>query len=917
MNYTGDGYLYIFTRHGYKPTPAVVAEAVKAELERYGFQNVTAQVENIANNGVTTWKVEGMWNGVKYVFTGTGEFTRSTAEIVVNNKISYVWVDGKLTAERLGLANGDYKINQTTVDEKGDEEKRAGYVRVTTVDGKKVVAFYDTDGTARPDLTSFNDFIIAGDVVVFTTVNNFKPAEPTTIQGEVSENLPGVTATFNGIAAGEDISASVGAPVTIEITGAAAAPESRATVTTFEDGKVYTVTINGAEYTSTAAKDNKITVTYTIKSGDTKIEITDIVEKVETVEGAVTVEVKGAGDAGTYTADTKTLTEAGKEYTITITDENYNTGDTYVVSGEGVTGVDNKDGTITVTYTTPAEIPAEGMTLTITVTKTAYVDTGDSEIVKAVMGTPTGPNVTVTEFQAYWAEGETAPDILSSKKLIAKALTDAGYSVTEADIDLENKTVTENSAGMGYVISWSTAAPTVTRLYKVTFNGDANTAVYGKNGADVTLDVPSTVKGILPEDKASDGDAGSDIKKPTLNRCTIRVANADVNYVEAIKVTSTIASGALEDAGSNELLIATIKPIGTGTEAFLVSNTWIQKDYKITLSAGADLAANQKFNLVVNGTATAKTAAADGTFDEEVTVVGDANGEMTITVAATFDVYLDDATTPLTFDANGTIILDGMAGKKLVYLDVSDDSLKDASSAWAAGATSKDGTLTLATLAGLTDAVSATGDIHIYRAYELDMSGVTDYEVYTGYPCVAENKLTLTANKAYVKASGASELYVMAGDANTWLVTAAGAKVVLGTARQDPNQIRKGVWPITLTAALDGDTEIVAGAAFEAVEIDLAAAGLKADNTNEVTVVNFGAENTITIDATKLVWTDGADIGGAKVTVSVDGSDPTKVVLDNAAGTAINQGANKLNVGTLKVVLSDGRTMTYNIVINP
>ena len=368
VNYTGDGYLYIFTRHGYKPTPAVVAEAVKAELERYGFQNVTAQVENIANTGVTTWKVEGMWNGVKYVFTGTGEFTRSTAEIVVNNKISYVWVDGKLTAERLGLANGDYKINQTTVNEKGDEEKRAGYVRVTTENGKKVVAFYDADGTARPDLTSFNDFIIAGDVVVFTTVNNFKPAEPTTIKGEVSESLTGVTATFNGLAEGEDISASVGAPVTIEITGAAAAPESRAAVTTFEDGKVYTVTINGAEYTSTAAKDNKITVTYTIKSGDTKIEITDIVEKVETVEGAVTVEVKGAGDAGTYTADPKTLTEAGKKYTITITDTAYKAGDTYTVAGEGVTGTDNGNGTITVTYTTPAEIPAEGMTLTITVT---------------------------------------------------------------------------------------------------------------------------------------------------------------------------------------------------------------------------------------------------------------------------------------------------------------------------------------------------------------------------------------------------------------------------------------------------------------------------------------------------------------------------------------------------------------------
>ena len=629
----------------------------------------------------------------------------------------------------------------------------------------------------------------------------------------------------------------------------------------------------------------------------------------------MTVKVAGAGDAGTYTADTTTLTEAGKEYTITITDSTYKTGDTYVVAGEGVTGVDNKDGTITVTYTTPAEIPAEGMTLTVTVTKTAYVDLGDSEIVKATMGTPTGANVAVTEFLAYWADGETAPDILNSKKLIAKALTDAGYSVTETDIDLENKTVTENSAGKGYVISWSGIADGTapTQLYKVTFDGKADTAAYGKSGASVTLkNVPATVKAMLPEDKAYG--AVADAIVPVADAFNVTIASADANYVEAIELKTTVTSGAIV----NNLVLATVKPVGTGIEGFLdsTSSKYLQKGATVSLIEGSALKANQKFTLTVNGTATQETAAADGTYSKDIVVAAGADGKFDIVTAASYSVYLDDATTPLTFGADGTIILDGMAGKKLVYLDTSDDSLKDTTSnGWVAGATGKDGTLTLATLAAASNAVSATGDIRIYRAYELDMTSVTDYKVYTGFPCTSENELTLDSNKAYVKAAGTNELYVMAEAANTWLVAGDAAKVVLGAAKQTPSEIRKGVWPITLTAALNGDTEIVAGVAFENVELDLGATGLAANNTNKVTVVDFGAESNVTIDAAKLAWTNGADIGGGKVSVSVDGTDGTKIVLDNTSGSAVSQAAAKQVLGTLKVVLSDGRSMEFKVVI--
>ena len=756
-------------------------------------------------------------------------------------------------------------------------------------------------------------------------VMNTNPVKPIEgLEGAVAEALTGVSATFDGKNVGDKFSAKVGDKIPVVIKGAEApAPESRVAgdpAKTFVVGKFYDVTINDQKFEGVECKvANQLTVEYVIAEADKtglKITVKAIVEAeapVTPTEGTVTVKVVGAGDAGTYTANTTTLTEAGKEYTITITDSTYKTGDTYVVAGEDVAGVDNKDGTITVTYTTPAEIPAEGMTLTVTVTKTAYVDLGDSEIVKATMGTPTGANVAVTEFLAYWADGETAPDILNSKKLIAKALTDAGYSVTETDIDLENKTVTENSAGKGYVISWSGIAngTAPTRLYKVTFDGKADTAAYGKSGASVPLkNVPSSVKFMLAEDKAYGAEA--DAVKPTAGAFNVTIASADANYVEAIKLKTSVTNGLV----TNNLVLATVKPVGTGIEGFLDSNNskYLQKGATVSLIEGSALKANQKFTLTVNGTATQETAAANGTYSKDIVVAAGTDGEFDIVATASYSVYLDDAATPLTFNANGTIILDGMAGKKLVYLDTTDNSLKSAAG-WVAGATGKDGTLTLATLAAASNAVSATGDIRIYRAYELDMTSVTDYKVYTGFPCTSENELILDSNKAYVKAAGTNELYVMAKAANTWLVADDAAKVVLGAAKQTPNEIRKGVWPITLTAALNGNTEIVAGVAFKDVELDLGATGLAANDTNKVAVVDFGAEDDVTIDATKLVWTDGDDIGGGKVSVSVDGTDGTKIVLDNTSGSAVNQAAAKQVLGTLKVVLSDGRSMEFKVVI--
>ena len=295
---------------------------------------------------------------------------------------------------------------------------------------------------------------------------------------------------------GDKFSAKVGDKIPVVIKGAEApAPEGRAvgeTATTFEVGKFYDVTINDQKFEGVECKvANQLTVEYVIAEADKtglKITVKAIVEAeapVTPTEGTVTVKVVGAGDAGTYTADTTTLTEAGKEYTITITDSTYKTGDTYVVAGEDVAGVDNKDGTITVTYTTPAEIPAEGMTLTVTVTKTAATTdpgTETSVIATVVNNKDNGKNEAT--FQAHYT-GDTAPTL--DAKTIAAALTAAGYATTEEQVDLTSKKATTDK---GEVV-W--ANTNVERLFAVSYPGAAKPVYLPAAGGEIT-GVTSTVK---------------------------------------------------------------------------------------------------------------------------------------------------------------------------------------------------------------------------------------------------------------------------------------------------------------------------------------------------------------------------------------------------------------------------------------
>ena len=920
VNYTGDGYLYIFTRHGYKPTPAVVAEAVKAELERYGFQNVTAQVENIANTGVTTWKVEGMWNGVKYVFTGTGEFTRSTAEIVVNNKISYVWVDGKLTAERLGLANGDYKINQTTVDEKGDEEKRAGYVRVTTVDGKKVVAFYDTDGTARPDLTSFNDFIIAGDVVVFTTVNNFKPAEPTTIQGEVSESLTGVTATFNGLAAGEDISASVGAPVTIEITGAAAAPESRAAVTTFEDGKVYTVTINGAEYPSTAAKDNKITVTYTIKSGDTKIEITDIVEKVETVEGAVTVEVKGAGDAGTYTADPKTLTEAGKKYTITITDAAYKAGDTYTVADEGVTGTDNGDGTITVTYTTPAEIPAEGMTLTITVTKTAF--NGGSDETEGVEATVdiNGAAMSATVKLGVW-EKVNGTGVATEEQIKAALLAVDGVTAVK-NIDVAKKTATLTVAVGDVAATW-----TETKLFKVTFPGG-----YDFVGGDfkVMTGVTAGVKYLVDKtapvvNRPVNVTPGADATKP--GSVTFTTApTEETEYEEAFKVTgdgsdTTIAGPAVSLSSSQKLLMGYKN--ANGTPVSVTGNAtaiYVAKDTELVFVKGSGLndtegsmklkLNNEEYLFAIDG----DTVTADKPI---VVSSADDSKEVKLTLFAPTAAVVDYTITVNGADeqvakTDESVTFSGLTpGAKVAYLNGETLAL-------ATGTVDAFGNFTY-TVDG-DNKNGETTNIELFTVYEINLA--TDISVGELY---WKNPITETTDNAklaggaatdkyYVKTTGTEAertLWFKAAETNCWYTVASTSaksltmSVAEGRKPSMATTGGEGVWKLVLT----GDITHAAIAEGVQVKTDALEVANNIDTTAQETASFI--DGTATGYKFKLTWAAEASYETAKVALTDDQK------LSFTADQEITKTAGaKIGTATIEMTTPTGESWSTIIIVN-
>ena len=716
----------------------------------------------------------------------------------------------------------------------------------------------------------------------------------------------------------------MGDKIPVVIKGAEApAPEGRAagdTATTFVVGKFYDVTINDQKFEGVECKvANQLTVEYVIKEADKtglKITVKAIVEAkapVTPTEGTVTVKVVGAGDAGTYTADTTTLTEAGKEYTITITDSTYKTGDTYVVAGEGVTGVDNKDGTITVTYTTPAEIPAEGMTLTVTVTKTAATTdpgTETSVIATVVNNKDNGKNEAT--FQAHYT-GDTAPTL--DAKTIAAALTAAGYATTADQVDLTAKKAT---TAKGEVV-W--ANTNVERLFAVSYPGAAKPVYLPAAGGEIT-GVTSTVKYLI-SDALNTSASGIPV---VAGKATTGALTKDVTLVEAFSVAA-ITSGAVPgtgaNSGTNYLTVSVVadpadsiisQPMSsTGSNLYIRKGAEVEVDLHSSQSAAV---AGEAYALSVSGKETTLTVKADGSLDPNTVIIdtADASGVVTLTASkapAVYNVYVNDVLqTP---NAAGKVQMTGLpAGAKLVTEKV-------------AGTLAATNTPTNVTDRGVleyavaaADVVPNTTDIKLYTAWDVTTAtATTDYSVYTKNPVgAADAPDAVNAANLLFKTMDSTTLYFEGADIHKILVAKAASGIKLTNVQKPSTGVGgtdKGVWSWTVDKSVASDPIDVASfkEEFSLGKTVTGADGVSADVATLVTGVTvkelpvFEWKNTNDNEATVVDNGSNATTATYKVTFA-----------ENIAADTTNAANEKITVAHLTVILTvDGVDYTRYIPV--